>query len=458
MRPSSSTSDAADHPYQGGALLGPLFESADVSSQLSDEALLRQLLQTEADLALAAADVGIIPAQAAQQIAAAATHLDIDPRALGEAAVEAGNPVPVLVDRLTAAVSPDARAYVHCGATSQDILDTALGRCVTAAGERVATTASSTARELARLARRHRDTVLVARTLGQHAVPTTFGLIVAGWALGVHRGAEEVQHAVRRIPVQLGGAAGTLAGFGDDGINLAAALAARGAGAAPGPLPWHTDRWPWVQVSAACAQLVAAAGKAATDLVSLSATDVGEVSFDGGGSSSAMPHKQNPVDAVLIRADATRMPGLVATVLAASVHDGQRATGAWHAEWQPMRELLAVTGGAVYRLAHLTPKLRPRPDRMADNLARTHGAVMSESLTARLAPTLGRDEARSTVRRLIAAATETGRSLTEVAATDDTVTRVLPPVEIRAALDPASWLGSAGRMTDAVVAEIGERP
>ena len=171
-----------------------------------------------------------------------------------------------------------------------------------------------------------------------------------------------------------------------------------------------------------------------------------------------MPHKHNPVDPVLVTAGVIRVPGLVATIVTAAVHDGQRAPGAWHAEWQTLRELLALTGGFVDRTHQLVPTLRVDADRMRANLDRTAGAIMAESLAARLAGALGRTEAQAVASRVVSAAAGGQRTVAAAAAADDAVRSQLRPDEIAAALDPANWLGSAARMVDEAIGDVGAWP
>lgn len=457
MKPSSSTS-SPEPGWTAGALFGPLSEAPEVSAAVSDQALIAALLRAERDLALACADVGRVPIEAASAIAGTVGDLILDPVRLGDLAVSTGNPVPVLVDLLSAAVPESARRWVHFGATSQDILDTALASCVVEAARAASAKTREAAHTAVQQAALHRDTLTVARTLGQHAVPTVFGLVAAGWAVALIGACDQLDSAAAQVPVSLGGAGGTLAAYGDAGVEVAAAFASRMGLASPGPLPWHTDRRPWIGVAGGCAAVAASCGKVADDLTRLSATDVGEIGFETGGGSSAMPHKHNPVDPILARADVIRIPGLVATLLSAAVHDHQRATGAWHAEWQTLRELIVLTGGAAHFVGRALSNMLARPERMRSNLNATGGSVMAESLAAALSAVLGRAAAKSETARIVTAAADRGLPVEVVALGDAELLQVLSPEEIRSALDPARWLGSAGRMVDSVVAAVESLP
>ncbi len=215
--------------------------------------------------------------------------------------------------------------------------------------------------------------------------------------------------------------------------------------------PWHTNRQPVLALASALAGMVVACGKVALDVTLLAQTEVGEVTEAGPGGSSALPHKQNPVRSVLVTAAARRVPGLVATLYAAGLHEHERATGAWHAEWEPLRELVRLTGSATARTTELLRDLRVHPDRMRANLDLTGGLVMSESVAARLAPSLGRAAAHELVARLGRAATDSGTTLREQLVADPEVKRLLTEGDLDAALDPAGWLGSADALIDSAL-------
>jgi 3-carboxy-cis,cis-muconate cycloisomerase len=347
------------------SLFDPLFGSDRVAAELSDEAWVRTLVEVEVALARAAAGCGLVSARAAAQVTGVAAGLVVDVEALGAAAVGGGNPVIPLV-RLLRAAAGDAGPAVHVGATSQDVLDTALVLLVRRASAVLAEDLAGAADAAALHARVHRDTPMAARTLGQQALPTTFGLVAAGWCAGLDHARAALSGVVDGLPVQLGGAAGTLAALHPDGLDVGRALAAElGLPWAP---PWHTER---TRVGALAGALGVAAGacaKPATDVVLLAGTELGEVSEAAPGDSSSMPHKHNPIAAVTARAAARRAPGLVATLLASMEHEHQRAAGAWHAEWPTVTELLRVTGGAASRLRTSLEGLQVHPATMATHV------------------------------------------------------------------------------------------
>ncbi len=430
-----------------GGLLRPLLADAAIDAGLSDSALLQAMLDVERELAGVLAELGVVPAEAAAAIAAASHAERYDIGALGRAGVTDGNPVPALVRELTAAVPPACRPWVHHGATSQDILDTALMLLARNAGATTAAAVEAAADTCADLALAHRATLMPARTLGQQALPTTFGLKAAGWMSGLDASATRLRQVLdEALAVQLGGAVGTLAGLGDAGPALVAGLASRLDLAEP-VLAWHTDRQRILELGAALAAVVAASGKVALDVELLAQTEVGEVVLDGAGGSSAMPHKRNPVPAVLIRAAAVRAPGLLATLHAAAVQEHERAAGGWHAEWDVLRELLSLAGGAAARLAALLPVLLVDAARMRANLDATGGLSLSQAVATRLSPSFGRTAAHEVVRRCARLSAETGQAFRTVLLDDAQVRAVLSEHDVDAALDPAGWLGS----TDALI-------
>lgn len=333
------------------ALFGPVFGTSGVAAVTGDRAWLRALCTVEAALARAGAQVGLLDRAAAERVAAAAVALaeDTDPAELGVAAVAGGNPVIPLVALLRDRVGPSDADAAHAGATSQDVLDTALVLLTRDALGVLRPDLAGCAAAAARLAAAHRDTPMIARTLLQQALPTTFGALAATWGAGLDRAVAGIDAAGATLPAQLGGAAGTLAAWHPHGFALAEAFAAELG------LPylgvWHAERTRITALAGALGVAAAAVGSVATDVVLLAQTELGEVREDEPGGSSSMPHKQNAVAASTARAAAAQAPGLVATLLAgASGAELQRAAGGWHAEWPALVGLLRSTGGAANRL------------------------------------------------------------------------------------------------------------
>ncbi|GGK97588.1 3-carboxy-cis,cis-muconate cycloisomerase [Mangrovihabitans endophyticus] len=391
MKPSSSHSD----------LFGDLLAAGPVRAAVDDQAWIRALLDAEAGLARAGATAGVVPETAAEAIASVCAETTVDPAELGASALGAGNPVVPLVRLLRAALPADAARHVHRGATSQDIMDTAtmlIARDALAVLDRELADAVG---RCAALADGHRRTLLPARTLLQQALPTTFGLVAAGWLTAL---ADARRRLARLRPaVQLGGAAGTLAAYRDCGPAMVSAYA-EGLGLAEPVLPWHTDRARIAELAAALGIAAGAAGKVAGDIVRHAQTEVGELREGGdAGGSSTLPQKHNPIRAVLAVAAAEAAPGLVATLLSAMAQEHQRAAGAWHAEWRPLRALFEAAGSAVHQVGASLDGLQVDADRMRANVDRTGGALLAERVTAVLADRLGADQAHAVVREAAAA-------------------------------------------------------
>ncbi len=432
-------------------------------------AWLRAMLDTEAALARAVERAGLAPAGAGAVVtaAAAAAADTIDPAVLGRQAALTGNPVPALVRELTKLVPAQFANAVHPGATSQDINDTAAMLLARQALTVISADLAAAADGCATLAAAHRDTLMIGRTLLQQAVPVTFGLVAAGWLTSLDEARQALdQVRARRLAVQFGGAAGTLASLGTDGPTVAALLADELGLGCP-VLPWHTDRQRLLDIAFACAGASGALSKIARDVTLLAQSEVGEVREGGAGGapaggvrrggSSAMPHKQNPVAAIAILGCTRRVPGLVATLAAAAEQELQRAAGAWHAEWEPFADLLRLTGSAVSWAAELVRGLAVDPGRMRANLDATGGLPLAEHVAGLLAPALGRVAAHDLVAQASAHAVDTGVSLREALLGQPELRQQLDeaglgPGQIDSALDPAGYLGAAGQFTEAALA------
>ncbi|MFF4209248.1 3-carboxy-cis,cis-muconate cycloisomerase [Streptomyces sp. NPDC001796] len=431
----------------GTGLLAPGWAGSPAASATSDSAYLRALLDAEEALTRAQAGLGLVPGEAATAVAAAARSGRFDIRDIALRARDGGNPVIPLVADLTKAAGQEYGPYVHRGATSQDILDTATMLVAARTLDVVLADLERTQEALARLAARHRDTVLPGRTLTQHAVPTTFGLKAAGWRSLVLDARDRLGAVRDGLPAQLGGAAGTLAAFTAYGAQDPTALVAayaRELGLRAPELPWHTLRTPIADLAGALAFTAGALGKTATDVLTLSRTEIAEVAEGAGGGSSAMPHKANPVRATLIAAAARRAPQLAATLYGSLAAEDERPAGAWHAEWEPLRDLLRLVGGSAHDAVHLAEGLRVDTDAMRNHLGLTHGLIVSERLAAELAPVLGRARARELLTEAARRARTEGRTLAELLAEN----AELQDVDLDALTDPAQYTGSAGALTD----------
>ncbi|KND44655.1 MULTISPECIES: 3-carboxy-cis,cis-muconate cycloisomerase [Streptomyces] len=463
-------------------LLAPGWTGSPAASSTGDTAYLRALLDAEAALTRAQAALGLVPAAAGPAVTSAADTAAFDVTALAERARSGGNPVIPLVADLTEAVGEAYGPYVHRGATSQDIMDTATMLVAARTLDLVLADLGRTESALAALAAAHRDTAMPGRTLTQHAVPTTFGLKAAGWRSLVLDARDRLAVVRASLPAQLGGAAGTLAAFtvfratgaesgADAGADSEAAAEGVGGAAAAGPpapsdmqvdtralvaayarelglrepeLPWHTLRTPIADLAGALAFTAGALGKIAADVLTLARTEIAEVAEGSGGGSSAMPHKANPVRSTLIAAAARRAPQLAATLYGAPVAEDERPAGAWHAEWEPLRDLLRLVGGAARDAVDLVRGLRVNAGVMRAHLDLTHGLIVSERLAAELAPVLGRARAKELLTRVARRVHAEGRPLAELLAEEPE----LRGLDLTELTDPTHYTGSAGALTD----------
>jgi 3-carboxy-cis,cis-muconate cycloisomerase len=353
-------------------LLDPLWAGRPVASVTSDAAILAALVRFESALATVCAPRGVDAA-----IDAAGSELDA--AALAAEARAGGNPVIPLLAALRSRLDGDAAHWLHRGATSQDALDSALALVARDAAAIAVTDATGTARMIAEHATAHRRTVIAGRTLTQPATPTTLGLKLAGGAWSVARATHAVRDAADALPLQLGGAAGTLAAFaasGVDGVSVASRVAGE-LGLAEPVAPWHVHRSPITRLGDALVELVDATGTIGRNVATLAR--LGELDDGAAGGSSTMPHKSNPVRAVLLTGAATRAPFLGAALHAAAVTVDERPDGAWHAEWATFRDLLRVAGGAAATALELAEGLRVYPSVIAAHVATASADLLAES-------------------------------------------------------------------------------
>ena len=434
-------------------LLDPLPVPEALRVATSDRAVARAMLDFEAALAGVEAEHGLIDQDAATTIAAACDVDALDLEAIAAAAADAGNPAAPLVAALRERAG-EAGADVHRGATSQDALDTALALVSRDAGRLVLAELDRVRAACAALADRHRSTTMAGRTLLQHAVPTAFGLRAAGWLVGACEARQLLAEAVDDLALQLGGAAGTLAGLGDDGTGVAASVAERLGLVAPA-IPWHANRVRPAALAAALAICAGAVSKIALDVILLSQTEVAEVAEPrtaGRGGSSTMPQKRNPVGSVLVRGAAARVTGLAGTVIGSLEQELERAAGGWQAEWAPLREALALTGGIAATMADVLEGLEVDAARMRANLALGGGALLAERVAFALSDPLGRERARE----LVAAAAADERGLGDALRERPEVVEAAGGSEaLERLLDPDGYLGSADELIDRALAMHG---
>ena len=429
----------------------------EMAAAVDDSALVRHMLAVEAALARASAAHGLVPAGAAEEIAAACTSVRPDHDELRRGVIGSATPVIALVGAVRAVLPPDVAAHVHRGATTQDVVDTAVVLALRDALSLLGAALADAASAAASLAARYRDTVLAGRTLLQQASPTTFGLKAAGWAVELHDAAGRIAAARDdRLSVQLGGAVGTLAALGPDALAIADGFADE-LGVRRSPLPWHTRRDRIIDVAAAVATGAAACEKVAFDVILLAQTEVGEVRerpIDGGGGSSTLPHKRNAAGSVGVRVAARRALDGAGALVAHPPHEHERAAGAWQLEWATLRDLLLAAHAAATRTAAVLDSLDVDVERMAANLRATGGATMAESLSAVLGDVIGWGPAQEVVRQAVARAAASDRSLRDELLDHDTVRGAVPTAMIDEALDPERYLGMAGALVDRALAAV----
>ena len=426
------------------------------SAIIDDRAWLQAMLDAEAGLARALERAGLAPPGAGEAVTRAARANDFDIAELGDLSALTGNPVPGLARALAVKVGGQQGRAVHRGATSQDILDTAAMLLARTAIDAARADLTAAAAAAAALATEHRTTPMIGRTLLQQAVPVTFGAVAAGWLAALDAAITGLAETRRtRLAVQFGGAAGTLASLGPDGIRVKAMLADELQLADP-PVPWHTERLRIIDVGVAMARVTAALSKIARDVTLLAQTEVAEVA-EGSGGPSAMPNKVNPVAAVAILGCAKQAPGLLATLVASAEQEHQRAAGAWHAEWQPFGHLLQVAASAASWGGELLANLEVDTGKMAANLTAAGGLPLAERVSALLRTAIGTAEAHDLVATAAAKAATSGVPLRDILLADpdleDKLTKAgITQADIEQALDPAGYLGAAADFTDAALA------
>ena len=396
---------------------GTLFGDSAVAECFSDDAGVQLLLDVEAALARAEARLGLIPAEAAERIGECANLDRIDRSEIRKGLERDGIPVVTLVRALRDAVGPDAAPYVHWGATSQDIMDTALVLQLRAAIDHMTPRLEAMSIGLCRLADRHRLIVMAGRTHGQQAVPITFGLKLAGWVAPLLRGVERLREIRPRLfVIQLGGAAGTLSALEDRGIEVMEAFAEE-LGLRPCVLPWHVQRDTLAEFASWLSLVSGSVAKMAQDVILLSQTEVGEVAETGDitrGGSSTMPQKRNPMMSERIVAAARKNAVLLSAVHGAVVQEHERATHGWQVEWLSIPEMVVLTSGALKLGQALAENMTVNPARMRDNLERSSSIVLSEAMCYALSRVMPRAEAHERVAAAGRIAVEEKRSLVEV--------------------------------------------
>jgi 3-carboxy-cis,cis-muconate cycloisomerase len=443
-----------------GRLIDSLATTPALAELFSDESVLRAMLDFEAALARAEARSGVIPPDAADAIAASAKPGNFDVAALADATFRAGTPAIPLVKALTEQVrknEAEAARFVHWGATSQDVADTAMSLLLKRAEPILSGDLLRLEKALVALTERHKDSVMIGRTLLQPAPPVTFGLKAAGWFGAVRRGRRRLQNGFRAAAVlQFGGASGTLASLGDRGIAVTQAVSMELGFGTPAAAPWHTQRDQLATLICACGVLTGSLGKMARDISLLMQHEVGEASEPGGegrGGSSTMPNKRNPIACSLTLAATHRVPGLVASFLSAMVQEHERGVGGWQAEWPVVSAVVQSTGVAIASMAEVAEGLSVDAERMRVNIENTNGVIFAERAMMLLGAKLGRDVAHKILETAARKSANEGRNLAAVLAEMPEVSVHLRSIELEQLETSAQYLGSAEAFREALIAD-----
>lgn len=432
------------------AVFADMFGTREMRVLFSDEALIERYLEVEVALARAQASLGLIPTEAAEEIARVATVDRIDWQRLAERTKIVGYPILPLVEQLSEWADGGLGQYCHWGATTQDIMDTADVLQLRAALDLVEADLEAIADALAALAEAHADTPMAGRTHLQHALPVTFGYKAATWLAAIDRHLERLSDARPRILVgEFSGAAGTLASLGADGLPTQQALM-RELGLGQPDITWHTVRDGFAEATGLLALITGTLGKIGLDIMLMMQSELGEVLepyVHGRGASSTMPQKRNPISSEIMLASAKIVREQHSAMLDAQVQDHERATGPWHVEWHALPTAFVIAAGGLRAAREALEGLEVRPEAMRRNLDATGGLIVAEAVMMGLAPHLGRQVAHDVVYDCCRSALETGRPFLDVLAETAEVAEALDRERLVELVDPANYLGSAPQMT-----------
>lgn len=435
-------------------LFRDMFGTAEMREVFTDEALVGRYIEAEVALARAQARLGVVPQDAAQAIEAAAKSITIDYDKLRRETEIVGYPILPLVHQLSAAAG-EAGGFVHWGATTQDIMDTANVLQIRAALKIVARDLREVRDILKAMARKYRDTPMAGRTHLQQALPVTFGYKAAVWLSSIDRHIERVDQALPRILLgEFSGAAGTLASVGEGGLDMQK-LFCEELGLHQPSITWHVARDGIAEAVTLLGLITGTLGKIATDVMLLSSSEFGEVAepfVPGRGASSTMPQKRNAISSELMLAAAKAVRQHVATMLDGMIHDLERATGPWHVEWASLPESFLLTASSLANAKFMLGGLVVHEKRMLENLDLTHGLIVAEAVMMAAAPKLGRQHAHDVVYDACRKAIEGGGKLADILAEVPEITEALGGKDaIRKHCDPANYLGLCGPMVDRVL-------
>jgi len=431
-------------------LFAPLFSDGELAGQFSDEEFVRVMLDVESALAVAQGRLGVIPVEAAAQIVAVAANLEVDFERLRSGVEKSGVPVIELVRQLREQVGSDAADYVHWGATSQDIIDTARILQIRAGLAILESRLRSVIQYLARLADKHRHTLMAGRTHSQQALPITFGFKVAGWLAPLLRHRERLaEMKPRTLVVQFGGAVGTLTALGELGTQVQEALAAE-VGLNLPPIPWHTQRDNMAELAGWLSLLTGSLAKMAQDVILLAQSEVGELRESDDisrGGSSTMPQKDNPILSELIISAARTNASLLASMHQAQVQEHERGTHGWQMEWLVLPQMFTLTAVALNKALFLSQNLVVNEERMQENVTASNGLMLAEAVSYALAKTsMSKTDAGKLVREASQVTKQEGRHLIDVVRE-----KVEAPVDWETLREESAYLGSTDAFIDRVL-------
>ena len=436
------------------AVLGTLYGSDAMRALFDDAAWFQRMLDVEAALARVQARLGLIPAEAGPAITAAARLDHLDMAELAASVRNVGYPVVGVVRGLSRAAGSSG-GWTHWGATTQDIMDSATALQIRDGLGLIRADLLAMIAALAAQAGRHRDTVMAGRTHLQHALPITFGLKCATWLQPLLGHVARLDQLLPRVAlVQFGGAAGTLASLGGDGIAVLEGLAVELGLGAPAA-PWHVGRDGFAEAVGVLGLLCGSLAKIATDVILLAQTEVAELSepyVAGRGGSSTMPQKRNPIASEYILASARMVQALVPVMQGAMAQDHERATGPWQAELLALPQAFVLTHGALGHALSIARDMAVDPARMRSNLESTGGLIVAEAVMMGLAPALGRERAHHVVKHACDRALAEGITLAAALGAEAEVTERLDAAAIARLVDPQAYLGSTGAFIDRVLA------
>ncbi|MBT8364136.1 MAG: 3-carboxy-cis,cis-muconate cycloisomerase [Deltaproteobacteria bacterium] len=438
-------------------IFGPLFSDNEVAGLFDDETFVRAMLEVEGALARVEASLGIIPASAGERISEICNFAVLDPQQIGQDTQRDGVPVISLVKALRKAVGKEAEPYVHWGATTQDIVDTATVIQIRSAVRIMEQRLASLIDRLADLADRHRATVMLGRTHGQQALPVSFGLKVAGWLAPLlrHRKRLTAQQA-GLLQLQFGGAAGTLAALGENGLHVMQGLAQE-LGLNLPIMPWHSQRDALAEFAGWLSMLTANLAKMAQDIILLAQNEVGEVMESGAGDrggSSSMPQKRNPFVSELIIAAARTNASLLSAIHNAMIQEHERATHGWQIEWLTLSQMILLTGGALKNTLFLAKNLQINAARMRENLDRSNYLVLAEAAVQALTAEISRTEAYTLVKGACEVAAARDLSLIDVVKQQFSAMLPENKIDWKALAKPENYLGQTQRFIDRVLEQV----